>query len=121
MAEPHSSAIGAVAGAAAAAPAALFLGAHVDALIIGLMAAVFSSIWLPTVDDKVKAFASVCLSALLAGYGAPIAVANAASVVPGIVLAPDQARPLLAVVIGAVCPLLVPVLLNKLKSKGEAL
>ncbi len=120
MAEPHSSAIGAAAGVVAALPT-LFLGAHVDALVMGLMAAVFSSIWLPTVDDKVKAFASVCLSALLAGYGAPIAVANAASVVPGIVLAPDQARPLLAVVIGAVCPLLVPVLLNKLKSKGEAL
>lgn len=121
MAEPHSSAIGAVAGAAAAAPAALFLEAHVDALILGLMAAVFSSIWLPTVDDKVKAFASVCLSALLAGYGAPIAVANAASVVPSLVATADQARPLLALIIGAVCPALVPALINKLKSKGEAL
>ena len=40
MAEPHSSAIGAAAGAAAALPT-LFLGAHVDALVLGLMAAVF--------------------------------------------------------------------------------
>lgn len=120
MAEPHSSAIGAAAGAAAALPT-LFLGAHVDALFLGLLAAVFSSIWLPTVDDKIKAFSAVCLSALLAGYGAPIAVANAASVVPGIVATADQARPLLALIIGAVCPALVPVLINKLKAKGESL
>lgn len=120
MAEPHASAMGAAAGAVAALPT-LFLGAHVDALLLGLLASVFSSIWLPTVDDKIKAFGAVCLSALLAGYGAPIAVANAASVVPGIVAQADQARPLLAIIIGAVCPALVPVLINKLKTKGEAL
>ena len=33
----------------------------------------------------------------------------------------DQARPLLALIIGAVCPALVPILINKLKTKGEAL
>lgn len=120
MAEPHSTAIGAATGAVAALPA-MFLGAHVDALILGLMASIFISIWLPSVDDRAKAFSAVCLSSLLAGYGAPIAAAYAATKVPVGTMEIDQARLLLAVLIGIVSPGLVPALLGKLTKRAEGL
>ena len=120
MAEPHSSAIGSATGAIAALPA-MFLGAHVDALILGLMASIFISIWLPSVNDRPKAFAAVCLSSLLAGYGAPLAAAYAATQLPSVAVQADQARLLLAVLIGIVSPGLVPVLLGKLTQRAEGL
>jgi len=120
MAEPHSTAIGAATGAIAALPA-MFLGAHVDALILGLMASIFISIWLPSVDDRAKAFSAVCLSSLLAGYGAPIAAAYAATQLPTVATQADQARLFLAVLIGIVSPALVPTLIGKLTKRAEGL
>lgn len=71
MAEPHSVAAGILIGSGIGLTGTV-MGAHVDALLIGLVAAIFISVWLPTIDDKLKAAASVAMSALLAGYGSPV-------------------------------------------------
>lgn len=118
MAEPHSSAVGAATGAIAVLPV-MFLGAHIDALILGLLASIFVSIWLPTIDSRMKAFAAVCLSSLLAAYGAPLAVGWFATKASIPIDQMDQARLFLAVVIGTISPGLVPVLLGKLNKRVE--
>lgn len=109
MAEPHAVVVGAITGAAASAPM-FFLGAHVDALIVGLTAAVLVSLWLPSVDTKMKAFAAVSLSALLAGYGSPVVAAYGASWFAG--ANPESTRLLMALLIGIVSPVGVPVALR---------
>ena len=51
MAEPHASmATGAAVGLGTA-----LLGAQVDALAVGLVAATFMAIWMEAIDDKLKA------------------------------------------------------------------
>lgn len=118
MPEPHSTVAGIAVGAGIGLTGTV-MGAQVDALIIGLVAAVLISFWLPTIDDRKKAAASVAMSSLLAGYGSPVAAAW---------LAADQAsfsngsplRLLLALAIGAATPTLVPVILGWAKRKVEA-
>lgn len=119
MAEPTSSA---VAGAVAAAPAALFstfLGADVNAVIVGLIAAVFFTIVSAKLDDKVKAGASVLLSSLLAGYGAPVAAVAAQAHFPEIGAAgAEPIRMLLAVLIGVAGPTALSALLSRISKEG---
>lgn len=118
MPEPHSTTLGIAVGAGIGLTGTV-MGAQVDALIIGLVAAILISFWLPTIDDRKKAAASVAMSSLLAGYGSPVAAAW---------LAADQAefsngsplRLLLALAIGAATPTLVPVILTWAKRKVEA-
>lgn len=118
MPEPHSTTLGIAVGAGIGLTGTV-MGAQVDALIIGLVAAILISFWLPTIDDRKKAAASVAMSSLLAGYGSPVAAAW---------LAADQAafsngsplRLLLALAIGAATPTLVPVILDWAKRKVEA-
>jgi hypothetical protein len=122
MAEPHSTAaLGALAGAGVSSMT-IFLGAQVDALALGLAAAVFSSIWMTTIDNKTKAASAVLLSALLAGYGSPVAAQWVAANFTGIA-GGDQLRLLLAVVIGLACPKLVPIVvaMGSKKVQGEQL
>lgn len=114
MPDPHSVTAGVITGSIFGLTGTI-LGAQVDALLIGLVAAIFVSIWLPTIDDRIKATASVALSSLLAGYGSPVAAAW---------LATDQAgfangsplRHLLALLIGAAAPALVPAGINRLRT-----
>lgn len=113
MPEPNSTTAGIIAGTGIGLTGT-FMGAHVDALLIGLVAAIFVSIWLPAINDRIKATASVAMSALLAGYGSPVAAAW---------LATDQAgfadgsplRLLLALLIGAVAPAVTPVAISRLQ------
>lgn len=95
------------------------MGAQVDALLVGLVAAILISFWLPTIDDRKKAAASVALSSLLAGYGSPVAAAWLAGTEAALHGGPDM-RLLLALVIGIFCPTVVPVLLGWAKRKVEA-
>ncbi|OHC66977.1 MAG: hypothetical protein A3H93_18105 [Rhodocyclales bacterium RIFCSPLOWO2_02_FULL_63_24] len=103
MSEPQTSAIGAVAGLGTA-----LLGAQVDALVLGLMAAIMVSIWMEAIDDKLKAGSAALLSSLLAGYGSPKAAAFVAATVPAIGVADDTLRLLMAVCIGAAAPTVIP-------------
>lgn len=104
VAEPHSSiATGATVGLGTA-----LLGAQVDALVIGLIAAIFVSIWMESIDDKFKAGSAALLSSMLAGYGSPAAAALAISYLPALSGSGDALRLLCAVVIGAAAPTVIP-------------
>ncbi len=108
MADPHAPIVGIIAGAAIS-PAAIVLGAQVDALIVGLIAAVFVSTWLESIDSRIKAAAAVLFSAMLAGYGSPVAASIIAASVPAAATSSDSLRLLLALVIGGCTPGLVPI------------
>lgn len=107
MAEPHSTVVAGALYGAGLSSVTILLGAQVDALVVGLVAATLISIWLETIDNKIKAAASVLLSALLAGYGSPVAAAWLTASVSGIA-STDSLRLLLAASIGCVAPSLVP-------------
>lgn len=119
MPEPHSTTVVGLAVGAGIGLTGTVFGAQADALLIGLVSAILISFWLPTIDDRRKAAASVAMSSLLAGYGSPVAAAW---------LAADQAslgsggplRLLLALAIGAATPTLIPVILGWAKRKVEA-
>ncbi|OIR10966.1 hypothetical protein GALL_71370 [mine drainage metagenome] len=108
MVEPHSTVSAGIAQGALASSVTLFLGAQVDALIAGLVAAILVSIWLDKIDNKAKAAAAVLLSALLAGYGSPVAAEWVTASVSGIASS-DSLRLLLALMIGAISPTVVPI------------
>jgi len=95
------------------------LGAQVDALVIGLFAAFFVSIWLDSVDDKIKAGAAVMFSALLAAYASPVVALYVSASLPSVAGNMEALRLLLALVVGALTPTAVPMSLayaaNKLK------
>ena len=120
MPEPNSTTAGIILGTGVSLTSTL-MGAQVDALVVGLVAAIFVSIWLPSVDDRLKAASAVAMSALLAGYGAPVAAAWLASEQSGF-QADSPLRLLLALLIGAAAPALVPVGIARLQCliKGGA-
>lgn len=103
MTEPQTTAIGAAAGLITA-----LLGAQVDAFVLGLMAAIFVSIWMETIDDKIKAGSAALLASMLAGYGSPKAAAFVAATAPAIGTTDDTLRLLMAVCIGAAAPTVIP-------------
>lgn len=118
MPEPHSTAIGIAVGAGIGLTGSIF-GAQADALLIGLVAAILISFWLPTIDDRRKAAASVALSSLLAGYGSPVMAAWLAGTQTAMPAGAELSR-LLALLIGVFCPTIVPVALGWAKRKVEA-
>jgi hypothetical protein len=113
MAEPHSTALGVAVGAGIGLTGTV-MGAQVDALLIGLMAAILISFWLPTVDDRKKAAAAVALSSLFSGYGAVWAAQLLATKLA--IVLPHE---LLALLIGVACPTMVPATLGLAKRKVE--
>lgn len=117
MAEPHSSVIGGVMVGAGASSVTMFMGAQVDALVLGLVAATFVSIWMETIDNRIKAAAAVMFAAMLAGYGSPVAAEWVGSQLPTLSSNANALRLLLAVLIGAVTPSMVPLGLKYLGSK----
>ncbi|MFA6015905.1 MAG: hypothetical protein WC742_12645 [Gallionellaceae bacterium] len=111
MAEPHSTVLAGALYGAGVSSVTMFFGAQVDALVAGLVAAILASIWMETIDNKRKAASAVILSALLAGYGSPVAAQWIAFSVSGISIT-DQLRIVIALMIGASCPRLVPLVLQ---------
>ena len=103
MPDPHVTA--GIALGAAVSPVAILLGAHVDALVIGMMAAVFISFWLQSVDSKTKAVSAVLFASMMAGYGSPLAVAYVTTHAPELASDADALRLFLAFALGAVSPL----------------
>lgn len=108
MANPQAIVEGACTGAAMCLPT-IWLGVHVDALVVGLMAAVCVSMWLEVIDSRIKAAFAVLFAALLAGYGSPVAVDVLASTVPSAAHHADELRMLMALLIGGATPSLWPI------------
>ncbi|MDR3300892.1 MAG: hypothetical protein LBU43_13100 [Candidatus Accumulibacter sp.] len=105
----NGAAAGAMNGATVSTVSALFFGAPPDALIMGMVAAVLASFWMTSINNRVKSFAAIVLSSLLAGYAAPVAAVYLATHYPALADADDQTlRVLLALVVGLSAPLLVP-------------
>jgi uncharacterized membrane protein len=97
------------------------LGAQIDALVAGLLAALFVSVWLESIDNRLKAGSAVLFSSLLAGYGSPVLADLAAAHVAGMAGASSGLRMLGALSIGALAPALFPVAVRRLKQLvGEA-
>lgn len=123
MTEPSSTAAGIIVGAGIGLTGTV-IGAQVDALLIGLAAAILISFWLPTINSRRRAAASVALSALFAGYGAPVAVGwlitstEAASKID--MADGDPLRLFVALALGTVCPTIVPLLIGWARRKVEA-
>jgi len=115
MPEPHSTTAGIIIGGSIGITGSLF-GAQIDALLLGMAAAIFVSIWLPTVNDRLKAAAAVALSSLMAGYGSPVAVDWVSSDQAALANTGSPLRLLLALAIGAACPTIVPVAIARLQS-----
>ena len=115
MPEPHSTTAGIITCGSIGITGSLF-GAEIDALLLGMCSAIFVSIWLPTVNDRVKAAAAVAMSSLMAGYGSPVAVAWVASDQAALAASGSPLRLLMAIAIGAACPTVVPVAIARLQS-----
>jgi uncharacterized phage infection (PIP) family protein YhgE len=119
MAEPHATVVaGALAGAGASSAVTLVMGVQVDALVIGLIGAVLVSIWLETIDNRIKAAAAVFLSAMLAGYGSPLAAQWIAASVPSLPNT-DSLRLFIALLISAIAPSIVPLAIKAFGSKVQ--
>lgn len=120
--EPHSTVSGAIAGAAVSMPI-LLMGAQLDALVIGLIAAIVISIMTEAIDNWMKAGAAVLFSSLSAGYGSPLAAQWVSSNYPSIVVdsTHDVLRMALALVIGAAMPSIVPIAIRFMNRKSDAL
>lgn len=121
MSEPHSTVASGLLQGAGISSFTLLLGAQVDLLIAGLIAAILVSIWLDTINSKVKASAAVVLSALLAAYGSPVAAEWISATVSGIGSS-DSLRLLMAVIIGSAAPTVVPIAIKTFgrKAGGKA-
>lgn len=117
MTEPHSTVLGGALVGAGASSVTMFMGAQVDALVLGLVAATFVSIWMETIDNRIKAAAAVMFAAMLAGYGSPVAAEWVASTAPKLSANTEALRLLLAVLIGAVTPSMVPLGLRYMGNK----
>lgn len=114
-----SEAVTGIAIGAAASTVSLAFGAPWDALVAGLLGAVFISIWLETIDSRGKAASAIVFSALLAAYGSPFAATKMASLfLEG--ADPNLLRVFMAFLIGAVSPSVVPLLLKLARRKAES-
>jgi len=117
MAEPHLTVAAGAAQGAALSSVTLLLGAQVDALAAGLAAAILVSIWLDTIDNKTKATAAVIFSALLSGYGSPVAAELVTATVTGIGSS-DSLRVTMALIIGSLAPTAVPIAIRAFGRKA---
>ncbi len=121
MIDQHSTIAGAAAGGVTS-TISIFMGAQVDALVIGLIAAVFVSIQLDMIDNRIKAASAVLFASLLAGYGSPVVAEWVASNTTSIAANAEALRLLAALIIGGSAPSLVPLGIKFLGKKinGEA-
>lgn len=114
MPEPNSTAAGLLIGTGIGLTGTI-LGAQVDALVVGLMAAILVSIWLPSVDNRIKAASAVALSAMASGYFSPHAAAWIATQLALPDYPDSPLRLAAALAIGTVSPAIVPVAITRLQ------
>lgn len=111
-------------GAAIGGGTAMVFGAHVDALIISMIAAALVSFWMPSTNDRAKSCAAILLSSLLASYAAPVAADFLIAYFPAFSRVEAQGlRMVCALLVGICCPLLAPSAVDwarrRLASGGE--
>jgi hypothetical protein len=94
-----------------------FIGMDFDALIVGLMAATFTTFWLQTVDNISKAASAILFSAMLASLGGPVASVYLISVFPSLAQASSAVPLLAAVIIGGSVTWAFPILINFAQNK----
>lgn len=92
-------------------------GLDLDAMIVGLMAASFITFWLNTVDDFPKAASAILFSAMLSGFGAPVATVFMITKFPGLAGASNALPPLIAVLVGGSVTWGLPILINFIQQK----
>lgn len=110
MPEPHSTTAGVIVGAGIGLTGTV-MGAQLDALLLGMVAAILVSFWLPTIDNRGRAAAAVALSSLFAGYASPLAAAHLAATLGAMEATP--LRLLGALMIGTGGPMLIPIFLRR--------
>ena len=111
MLEPHSStAAGLALGTSAGILSGTVLGADIQSLVIGLIASILVSAWLPAVSGRARAASAVALASLFAGEGALAAAIYMAPSLPGIDL--ETLKNVAATFIGACTPTLFPIFLS---------
>lgn len=111
MPEPHSTTAAGVLMGAGIGLTGTIMGAQIDALLLGMVAAILMSFWLPAIDSRPRAAAAVAMSSLFAGYGSPLA---ATWVATNVVVADVAALRLpVALAIGALAPTIIPLLLKR--------
>lgn len=112
------SAAGAAASVVIGTAGALFMGAYVDALLLGVFVSFVMVIGMVAVDSKRKAFSLVVLSSLIAGYGSPALAAWLVNNYLNMVN-PEDVRLLCASVIAITVPVVLPLSLKRLAAKVE--
>ena len=94
-----------------------FFGMDLDALIVGLMAATFTTFWLQTVANVPKAMSAILFSAMLASFGGPVASVYLISSFPSLAQTSNSLILLSAVLIGGSVTWAFPVLINFVRNK----
>jgi len=92
-------------------------GLDYDALIIGLISATFITFWLQNIDNLQKAASAVLFSALLSGFGSPVASVYLIATFPILKDASDALPALSAVIIGGTVTWGLPILINFVNHK----
>ncbi len=93
------------------------VGLDFDAMIVGFMAATFTTFWLQTVDNIQKAASAILFSAMLSGFGAPVATAYLVGSFPNLKSASSSLPLLAAAIIGGSVTWAFPVLINFVRNK----
>lgn len=93
------------------------VGMHVDALVLGIIAALCVTTWLGSFDSRLKVAAAALFSGLLAAYSSPVAADYVAANYASVAHDPAALRIPMALVIGGIVPLLFPVLIRVLGGK----
>lgn len=117
MSEPAT--IGTAAGAAVSLPL-LVLGAHPDAILLGLFGAMLATANLESIGTLRRAFSATLLGSLAAGYFSPHAAAIVAAQVSALSDAADALRMPMALLIGAGTPTLWPLALRSAERRLTA-
>jgi len=122
MAEPHLTL--AVTGSAAAAlsisPMLIYFGVEPDVLVAGLVGSVLVMSWMRTINTFGRACSAGMFSALLAAYGSPSLTILIASKFSGITPDTQGLRMVVALMIGAAAPYLVPLIIKYLGNKVKS-
>lgn len=94
------------------------MGAHIDSMVVGLVASILVSFTWPAINDRRKASAAVAFSALAAGYFAPVLAAYLPTLLVGLNQS-IQLELAIAVAIGAATPTTMPFLFRRLARTAE--
>lgn len=92
-------------------------GMEFDALIVGLMAATFTTFWLQTIDNIPKAASAILFSAMLASLGGPSVSIYFISKIPSLEQASGTLPLLAAAIIGGSVTWAFPVLIGFVRNK----